>query len=134
MKKKWSVFFSVIFLSLLCACGSAKEKPIPLKSGTYEFQRAALTNILTGEVTQKTKEDILNDSGEWGYLSSFSVAVNENTEFIYTKDQRCITLKEGFAFELVGEDTLQIHLPYWRAYDGELYDIVIILGWEPRYY
>lgn len=141
MKKKLCELFFIFLLVFLSACGVKKsptpEKPYPLKSGTYEFHRAVLTNIFTKEAEEKTSDDLISDSSEecvkWEFLFNFSVTVKEDTEFIYTKDNRCVVLKGGFAFELIAEDTLQVHLFAWRTYDLELYDIVIVLAWGPRY-
>lgn len=140
MRKKLYLLVWIFLLSLFSACGVKEnltdEKPYPLKSGTYEFQRAVLTNVFTGETEEKTSDDVINAPSEeyaqWRFLFNFSVTVKEDTEFIYTRDNRCVVLKEGFAFELIAEDALQMHLPSWQCND-DLYDIVIVLGLVPRY-
>ena len=38
-------------------------------------------------------------------------------------------IDDGLAFEVVG-DTLELHLPYWRSYDYNTYEVVAILAWQ----
>ena len=143
MKNKLCLIFTTFFIFLLSACNTQtpNKKPYPLKLGTYEFQTATVENLLTNEIEEKTFDSIINDENPeefkaWSFLSNFSITIKEDTEFFYTKDNRCVVFKEGYSFELVAENTLKIHLPYWQAYVYDkfgLYDIVIILGWEPRY-
>ncbi len=141
MKTKLCALFFMFLLLLLSACSGGENlperKPYSLKLGTYEFETATLTNIFTEEVEEKTSDELISDSSEecvkWKFLGNFSVTIKKDTEFIYTKDNRCVVLKGGLAFELIAEDTLQVHLSAWRTYDLELYDIVIVLAWGPRY-
>lgn len=141
MHKKVRLFFPILFLLLFPACASSSdssqgfETPYPLKLGTYGFKKAILTHVLTKETEEKTLADIVSssqDAQKWNFLTDFSVTIKADTEFIYTKDNRCVVIKDGFAFDLVAENTFQIYFPYRSPY-SDSYDIVVVLGWMQRY-
>ena len=137
MKKKLCLFFSLFLVFLLssCAVDVTPEKPYSVKSGTYELKTAVITDMFTDETEEITVEQLVVSGparDQWLYLFNYSLSIDENTQFIYTKDNRWVVIREGFAFELIAENTFKVHLPYWDTSDGR-YDIVLLLEWVPRY-
>lgn len=117
-------------------CHANKKSPYSLQTGKYEFEKALITNKLTGETIERSFDDIVADTAEysrWGTLFSFSVNINSNTEYVYKNDNHCFVLNESLAFEIVGNDTLELHFPNWIDTDFQPYDIVIILGVQKPY-
>lgn len=57
----------------------------------------------------------------------------KDTEFIFTSDKRCITLKEGLAYELIENNTLELHIPRFQGYDYSIYDVIIVFGKQKLY-
>ena len=102
MKKKLCLFFSLFLVFLLSSCAVEVTLEKPY-------------SVKSGTYELKT-----------------AVSIDENTKFIYTKDNRRVVIREGFAFELIAEHTFKVHLPYWDTADGR-YDIVLLLEWVPRY-
>lgn len=102
----------LVLLSVLCtACGTTH---CSLKPGMYGFELAIIKNKLTQKTTEKSVDDILdsgNELREWGNLLGFQIYVNDDTEYIRTKDGRYSILDEGLAFEVVAENTLRLHFP-----------------------
>lgn len=133
MKKNLCLLFSVLVLFLLSACGSDKT-PYPVKSGTYELNKAVITDIYTKETTEISVDDLFSASTdkEWRFLLSFWVVIDGETEFIYTEDDRCVVLNEGLAFELTAENSFKIQLSRWKT-SSSTYDITVFLSWAPRY-
>lgn len=137
MKKKLCLFFSLFLVFVLssCAVEVTLEKPYSVKSGTYELKTAVITDMFTDETEEITVEQLVVSGparDQWLYLFNYSLSIDENTQFIYTKDNRRVVIREGFAFELIAENTFKVHLPYWDTADGR-YDIVLLLEWVPRY-
>ena len=91
--------------------------------------------ICSKEIIEKNEDDILNNQKdwlEWGYLLSFRIDINEKTDCFYRTDGKRFIIDDGLAFEVVG-DTLELHLPYWRSYDYNTYEVVAILAWQKTY-
>lgn len=137
MKKKIILtIFMMLAAIIMTSCG-ANKKPYALESGAYGFDKGIITNLTTNEVREKFFDDILSDNTEylqWGWLFSFLIGINKDTEFIYTKDNRCFVLNEGLAYELIDDNTLKLHFLRFKGYDGESYDIVIIFSKQNLYW
>lgn len=134
-----NIFLVVLLLAaiLLSACHSDNKKPqYSLKFGAYRLKYTTIINITTKETTTKNFDGIINDTLEfsnWGNLLNFGIGINESTEYFYKQDNRCFVLNEGLAFEVIGDNTLKLHFPYWRGSDFQFYDVVIILSWVQTY-
>ena len=99
----------------------------------YGFQTAKLTDLSTNEVTEKSFDDILNNEFmEWHNLFSFQVLIRQDTKYLCI-DGRYFALDEGLAYEVIGDNALQIHFPHWAGYDCKVYNIVITLCWQQLY-
>lgn len=145
MKKKLLVIFSVLLFTLCFAFSACEvnvstdttsEKLYTLKLGKYEFKTVTLTNVMTKEVEEKTVDDLFNDKEfheKWDCLLSFGIGINEDTTFMKTKDNRRLVINDSFVYEVIGDNTLKFHIKRWNAYDGGLYEIIMILGWVPSY-
>lgn len=137
MKKKVFSILIVLLSFFMPACGSANDAcPYSLQSGTYGFETATITNILTQETVEKSFDDILNnkdDFKEWGTLFGFQISINEKTEYFRKNGNAYFVVKDGLAFDIIGQDTLRLHFSYWRGYDFNCYDVVILLRWKQVY-
>lgn len=129
-RMKFIIFLSLMGLALLSAC--TVKPPYPVQSGAYGLEEVFITDKITKETTEKNYDNILNDK-EWSKLYIFSVSVNDNTEYLYSKDNRCFFLNVGLAYEVIGENKLQLHFNYWLGNNGRVYDIVIILNCQTLY-
>ncbi len=70
---------------------------------------------------------------EWGNITGFQIYINENTEYFRKKNNRYYVINEGLAFEIIEDDLLCLHFPFWRGYDYNLYDLKIILCLQQMY-
>lgn len=136
MKKKILFIFSILFTAIIMTSCGANKKPYSLKLSAYGFEKATITNLITKEVTENLFDDIINDNTEflqWGWLFSFDVGIYEDTEIVFTSDNRCFVLNEGLAYELTGDNTLKLHFPRFQGYDYGIYDVVIVFGNQKLY-
>lgn len=126
----------LIFINITACISACKKPPYPLKSGAYGFEKAIITNRITNETTEKESDDMFNDKNEfkeWGNLFNFQIYIDESTEYFYKKDSTCFVLNKGLAFEVIGENKLQLHFPYRSGYDYQIYEVIIILCWQNVY-
>lgn len=110
-----TLLLTVTFAGIMCSCN---KSPYALEYGVYGFESAVLTNRITKVVEYKDSDDIFNDKEQfdlWNGLFDFMMPVDEDTEYFRLKDKRVYVLNEGLAFEVVGENTLELHFPYWSA-------------------
>lgn len=137
MKKNKFLLLSVVISLLIGVWGSGCTKThYPLEFGVYGFEKAFITDKVTKETIEKDTESIVNNNNdfkEWFNLFSFQIVIDENTEYFYKKDKRCFVLNEGLAFEIIGENRLQLSFPHWYGYDHNIYEILIVLGWQLVY-
>ncbi len=138
MKNKIILVLLSILLVFAFGCSSKKNKPpYPLKEGSYNFRTAKIINKISKEENTKSFDEIIEneaDFHDWGNLLSFNIIINEDTEYFYNKNKKCYVLNEGIAFEVIAENTLQLHLPDWTGYDFYTYDILITLSFELLYF
>ncbi len=137
MKKVlFTVLLAAISFAAVCCCSACAERPYSLKTGVYGFEYALITNKLTDEVQKKGFDDIINDGDaftEWGNLFSFEIYITDDVEYFCESGDRYFVRSEGLAFEVTGNDTLELHFPYWRGYDLRAYDVLIILTRKQTY-
>ena len=127
------VFVLLITVFTLTGCGSdgsnttSPTSPFTIEVGTYGLDNAVLTNISTKEVTEKVFDDILGDK-EWRWLLSFGVQVKQDSTWARNADNNWVMIHGGHAYELVENNTFELHFPRYQAYDYKTYDVVITLG------
>lgn len=128
------IFLTVVLTTLFCS--ACYKKHYHLKSGTYGFETAIITNKLTSETIEKSFDNIIGNNDDyikWHNLFSFNVFIDKTTEYFRIKNYRYFVISEGLAFEVIGENKLQLHFPHWSGNDYKIYDIKIILGWQQTY-
>lgn len=126
----------IILLFVIFCCCACNKMPYSLQIGAYGFEKTYITNILTKETAEKEVNDILNDDNaykEWGNLLSFQIKIDENTKYFRDNDNKYFVIFQSLAFEVIDNDTLQLHFPYWRGYDNNAYDVIIILKIQVMY-
>lgn len=124
-----------LLITTVC-CSACDHIPFTLKTGTYGFEKAIITNKLTNETIEKNLDEIFTDNTaltEWGNITGFQIYINENTEYFRKKNNRYYVINEGLAFEIIEDDLLCLHFPFWRGYDYNLYDLKIILCLQQMY-
>lgn len=60
--------------------------------------------------------DIINNNDnfrEWGNLTDFQLYVISNTEFIRTYNDKYYIIYEGLAYEIIGNNLLQLYFSNW---------------------
>ena len=118
-----SVLICLISLTSSIYLSACDKCQYSLNSGSYE-------------ITTKYADDIIenkNDFLQWNNLLSFSIFINENTEYFKNGNNDYFVVNEGLAFKIIADDTLQLHFPYWRSYDYGNYDITITLTLKVLY-
>ncbi len=136
MKKQIMPIFIVIILLMLTACNNIdNELPYTLKSGTYDFRHIVIKDLATEEMTIKDFDDILFDREQfekWGDFLRIYIGINENTSY-HVDDGRMYVIYDGTLYEIVADNLLSLHIPYFESSDNKVYDIVIFFGWSKNY-
>ena len=131
-----SVLICLISLTSSIYLSACDKCQYSLNSGSYEFEKAVFINKGNNEITTNYADDIIenkNDFLQWNNLLSFSIFINENTEYFKNGNNDYFVVNEGLAFKIIADDTLQLHFPYWRSYDYGNYDITITLTLKVLY-
>lgn len=103
-----------------------QKAPYTIAHGRYGLDSAITTDLLTREETEWVFDDIFQNN-DWQWLLSYSVDINRDSHF-YIREGHWIVAQAGLTYELIADNTLQLHFPRYEASDNHIYDVIIILG------
>lgn len=136
MKNKIMPIFIVIILLMFTACNNIdNEFPYTLKAGTYDFRHIFIKDLATEEMTIKDFDEILFDRvlyEKWGNFLRIYIGIDENARY-HVDDGRMYVIYGGTLYEIVADNLLSLHIPYFESNDNKVYDLVIFFGWSKNY-
>lgn len=121
---------------MFTACDTVDDKfSYTLKAGTYDFRQIVIKDLATEEMTIKDFDEILFDTEQfekWGDFLRIYIGIDENTSY-YVDDGRMYVIYDGTLYEIVADNLLSLHIPYFESSDNKVYDLVIFFGWSKNY-